>query len=85
MSTGYRSLLQVTQDRQARYIENLQNFSLYTFLAIQWLDIASAIVIIIVHIMLAAVIQLIEENKVRVLLMYSEVHIGDVKDSKHRC
>ncbi len=46
-------------------------------LALEVLDFLSVAFIILVHLSLAVVVQLIDDNKLRVLALYSEVSFGD--------
>lgn len=85
MSTGYRSLLPIIESRVTLLLFRLSNFSMFTLQAIKWLDIVSAIFILLVHMMLAVVVQMIQENKVRVLSLYSEVRVSLVRESLLKC
>jgi len=54
-------------------------------LTLEVLDFLSVTFIIIVHLSLAVVVQLIDDNKLRVLSLYSEVSIGEAQDSLRSC
>jgi hypothetical protein len=85
LSTGFRALLPLIESKASQLLAALDAFSLYTQLAIKWVDVVSAIIIILVHMLLAVVVQMIQENKVRVLALYSEVRVSQVKDSLNKC
>lgn len=85
MHTGYRALLPIVEIRAIEMVHTLERFSLYTQVAIEWMDLVSAIFILVVHMLLAVVVQMIQENKVRVLSLYSEVRVSHVKDSLLKC
>lgn len=85
MHTGYRSILPVIEARAVELVKKVEYFDNYTQLAIDWLDIISAIFILLVHMLLAVVVQMIQENKVRVLALYSEVRVSHVKESLLKC
>ena len=65
--------------------QRLFGFTQYTVDAIPWIDGIAIVAVVIVHALLGVVIQLVEENKVRVLALYSEVKVADAKEALIKC
>jgi hypothetical protein len=85
MSSGYRSLLPQLFTHASQALASLLETSTPAYSGIRYLDVATFILVALAHMLLAVVVQIAQDNKVRVLALYSEVRVKDVRLSLLKC